>query len=181
LVIPEGEYLSTYGELTPGGISGLNRFGQKSFVGDNRFIKSGVRKVKTKGAKEFSFVVSGTSKSGKTAEGKYDATLDDDNFWHIKHTGPSITRRGMSKEEMSEKGVTLEDIFGERDSWGDPNLYDETINNFEKFYVEGITIRPDGTISLNIHDDGEDSYMIEGEPAQKIYNLIFPDVNVNNY
>ena len=181
LVIPEGEYLSTYGELTPGGISGLNRFGQKSFVGDNRFIKSGVRKVKTKGAKEFSFVVSGTSKSGKTREGKYNAILDDDNFWHIKHEGTSITRRGMSKEEMSEKGITLEDIFGEKDSWGDPNLYDETINNFERFDVEGITIRPDGTISLDILDDGGDSFVIEGNSAQKIYNILFPDININNY
>ena len=48
LVIPEGDYLSTWGELTPGGISGINRFGQEEFVGRNRFIKSGTRKVKRK-------------------------------------------------------------------------------------------------------------------------------------
>jgi len=87
----------------------------------------------------------------------------------------------MSKEEMSEKGITLEDIFGEKDSWGDPNLYDETINNFERFDVEGITIRPDGTISLDILDDGGDSFVIEGNSAQKIYNILFPDININNY
>jgi len=33
LVIPEGDFLSTHGELTPGGISGLDRFAQSDFTG----------------------------------------------------------------------------------------------------------------------------------------------------
>ena len=44
-------------------------------MGDNRFIKSGVRNVKTKGAKEFSFTVRGATDT--PTEGKYNATLDD--------------------------------------------------------------------------------------------------------
>ena len=32
LVIPEGDYLSTYGELTPGGVAGLNRFESLGFT-----------------------------------------------------------------------------------------------------------------------------------------------------
>jgi len=73
LVIPEGEYLSTHGELTPGGISGMDRFGQMDFTGNIRFVKSGVRNLKTKSKKSFDFTVNGVTKSGKTVEGKYEA------------------------------------------------------------------------------------------------------------
>lgn len=46
LVIPEGDRLSTWGELTKGGISGINRFGQMP-----EFKKVGTRQVKTKGTR----------------------------------------------------------------------------------------------------------------------------------
>jgi hypothetical protein len=58
----------------------------------------------------------------------------------------------MSKEDMDKNNISLQDIFGDRDSWSDSGLYDETINNFEKFYIEGLTIRPNGEISILIKD-----------------------------
>jgi len=36
-IIPEGDKLSTWGELTKGGISGINRFGQLDFFGGIEF------------------------------------------------------------------------------------------------------------------------------------------------
>ena len=47
-VIPEGDKLSTWGELTKGGISGINRFGQLDFLGGIEFEQVGTRQVKTK-------------------------------------------------------------------------------------------------------------------------------------
>ena len=32
LIIPEGDFLSTWGEVTPGGIAGLNRFSKLGFT-----------------------------------------------------------------------------------------------------------------------------------------------------
>jgi hypothetical protein len=51
----------------------MNRFGQMDFTGNIRFIKSGVRNVKTKSTKSFDFTVNGVTKSGKAVEGKYEA------------------------------------------------------------------------------------------------------------
>ena len=182
LVIPEGEFLSTHGELTPGGISGMDRFGQMDFTGNIRFIKSGVRNVKTKSTKSFDFTVNGVTKSGKTVEGKYEAVQDDDNFWHIKYAqGSAAAQRGMTLEEMQKNGVTIEDVFGSRDSWSDPNLYDETVNDFDKFIVDQIILKPDGGITLDIRSNMGDTMRIEGAPAQKIYDVLFPDININNY
>lgn len=45
VVIPEGDKLSTWGELTKGGISGINRFGQLDFLGGIEFEQVGKRKV----------------------------------------------------------------------------------------------------------------------------------------
>lgn len=47
-VIPEGDKLSTWGELTKGGISGINRFGQLEFLNGIEFQQVGTRQVKTK-------------------------------------------------------------------------------------------------------------------------------------
>lgn len=47
-VIPEGDKLSTWGELTKGGISGINRFGQLEFLNGIEFQQIGTRQVKTK-------------------------------------------------------------------------------------------------------------------------------------
>ena len=45
IVIPEGDKLSTWGELTKGGVSGINRFGQLDFLGGIEFEQVGTRKV----------------------------------------------------------------------------------------------------------------------------------------
>lgn len=179
LVIPEGEYLSTYGELTPGGVSGINRFGQKGFVGDNRFIKSGVRNVKTKGAKEFSFEASNTEKGSPTV-GIYNATQDDSGFWHIKIDNHSKAR-GMNLSEMESNGITVEDILGPKDTWDDQDTYDIEANELTEFKIGQITLRPNGTISLIATTSTGDNYTIEGDSAQKIYNLLFSDIDINKY
>ena len=44
-VIPEGDKLSTWGELTKGGISGIDRFGQLDFLDGIEFEQIGTRKV----------------------------------------------------------------------------------------------------------------------------------------
>ena len=180
LVIPEGEYISTHGELTKGGISGLNRFGQTDFVG-LKFVKTGERNVKTKGANSFEVQVTGVSKSGATGDGKYVGTRDSDGFWHIKHEGANISKRGMNREEMEAKGVSIEDVLGEKDSWTDETQWEEASKNLEYFKVVNITLRPDGSISLQIIDDGGDSYMIEGASALKLYYILFSDFDVNQY
>ena len=45
-ILPSGAYLSTWGELSKGGIAGLNRFGELGFT------ESGQREVKTKGGEK---------------------------------------------------------------------------------------------------------------------------------
>lgn len=52
IVIPEGDKLSTWGELTKGGISGINRFGQLDFLGGIEFEQVGTRKVKARNIEE---------------------------------------------------------------------------------------------------------------------------------
>ena len=180
LVIPEGEFLSTWGELTPGGISGLNRFGQRNFTGNLRFIKTGVRNLKTKGAKEFSFKASSTTEGENPVTGTYNAIQDDSGFWHINIDIYSKAR-GMNLSEMKDKGVTVEDILGSKDTWEDQDAYDKEATELAKFKVGQITLRPDGTISLIATTSTGDNYTIEGESAQKIYNILFPDININNY
>jgi len=49
---------------------------------------------------------------------------------------------------MEAKGVSIEDVLGEKDSWTDETLWEESSKNLESFKVENITIRPDGSISL---------------------------------
>lgn len=48
VIIPEGDKISTWGSLTKGGVSGINRFGQTDYMGGIEYQQVGTRKVKLK-------------------------------------------------------------------------------------------------------------------------------------
>mgnify|MGYP006908818999 CR=1 FL=1 len=98
LVIPEGDFLSTHGELTPGGISGLGRFAQSDFTGRIRFIKTGERDVKTKQVNHLEWNVKGTSEDGAETDGKYTGDRGTDGVWNIIHSGSLSSARKITKD-----------------------------------------------------------------------------------
>jgi len=156
----------------------MNRFGQRDFLGQIRFIKTGERDVKSKNVNEFEVKVSGTTEEGHVGEGKYVGKRDSDSVWHINHEGNSISKRGMTREEMDANGISIEDVIGKKEEWSDEDLWEKTAKDLKSFKVEKINVKPDGSISIQINNDGGDSFTVEGDSAKKLYETLFSDFNL---
>ena len=103
IVIPEGDKLSTWGELTKGGISGINRFGQLDFLGGIEFEQVGTRKVYQRNTytglsvdelkkaleKQVSFIGS-------------DKTLDRNLYYNIEQINSELQKQGEEGFDLSE-------------------------------------------------------------------------------
>ena len=103
-VIPEGDKLSTHGELTKGGISGINRFGQLDFLGGIEFEQVGTRQLKTKGTRP---------KNDKYISFDELGDLDFDKYYYFVHqtlssNAESIFENGLRTSAPGLTGTALQ-------------------------------------------------------------------------
>lgn len=103
-VIPEGDKLSTHGELTKGGISGINRFGQLDFLGGIEFEQVGTRQLKTKGTRP---------KNDKYISFDELGDLDFDKYYYFVHqtlssNAESIFENGLRTSSPGLTGTALQ-------------------------------------------------------------------------
>ena len=95
-IIPEGDKISTHGELTKGGVSGIARFGQLDFLGGIEFEQVGTRDVKIKNSEE-----------------KYTDSTDSTPF-QVGDIVEIYTPEGVKQENSTFKVISINE---------DPNLY----------------------------------------------------------
>jgi len=157
----------------------MNRFGQRDFLGQIRFIKTGERDAKTKNINEFEIKVSGTTEDKHVGEGKYVGKRNSDGSWEISHEGNSVSQRGMTREEMDSKGISIDDIIGKKEEWTGGSSWDEIAEKLKSFKVDNIVVKSDGSISVKVSDNNGNLFEVEKDSAKKLYDTLFSDFNLN--
>lgn len=101
-VIPEGDKLSTWGELTKGGISGINRFGQLDFLGGIEFEQVGTRKVYQRNV--YSGLSADQLKEALEKQKSFigdDKTLDRNLYYNIEQINLELEKLGETGFDLS--------------------------------------------------------------------------------
>ena len=118
-----------------------------------------------------------TTRSGKDITGKYTVSVDDDGFVKVK-SAVGKTRRSISFEES---GLTIDEILGRRDEFGDPSYYDKAAKEIQEEGLQfgDIVIRPDGTVELNytnITTMGSSVPIVDENKARDVVAKVFPEL-----
>ena len=103
-------------------------------------------------------------RNGKTQEGKYIRTEDEDGF--IKYTLDGSYTTGV-KVTAETLGLTIDELIGGRDSFNSQDGYESAVEEYKDgAVVMQIVIRPDGTYSVSTDVEG---LGVEGEAAERVY------------
>lgn len=108
------------------------------------------------------------TKSGKTVEGTYTKTKDEDGFIHGNFSGPKIAKFRITPAST---GLTLDELIGPKDEYQSENSYNEVIADINDggLTIDSFVVRPDGNISIRT----DNQITIEGKAAKEIYNQLF--------
>lgn len=123
-----------------------------------------------------------TSPSGTELTGEYTRTEEKDGMQRIKYEGNLNAKRTVSKDDLDKIGVSLDEFLGGKDSWGDPDAYEEFKKDMsegkkpKKLRVTAAYVRPDGKIFIEFEDGyALDPDNISPEVIRKVYEHTFPE------
>lgn len=107
------------------------------------------------------------SKSGAIVYGKYEKT-ERDGYTYYNYKGNSQARHRVKPDS----DISLEELIGTKDSYNNPNNYEEVKNEAEEkgLAIDKIVKRPNGTYHI-IFSDGNGT--IEGDAAKKVFDKLF--------
>jgi hypothetical protein len=120
--------------------------------------------------------MSPSRRGNKVRSGEYTITVDDDNFTHFRYKGDRPARRKVTKQELVDKGVTIDEVLGEESSWENAEDRQSTWNEIDTIAVDNITIRPNKIVSFLV--EGIDGISQIDVPIDSpIVEILFPGFN----